>query len=256
VGLYLFYLAFRYNLLFVNTGRVDTKGLVYPRALQHTLTGCYLSIICLIGLFAIKTAILALVLMIVFGIFCVLYHIALLSAINPLLQYLPRSLEAEEDALLASVENGHGANRTHGTNGTGAVNGVHDDVTVEKGLQTALTQQAPPHKKPSMFAKFLGPHKYTDYATMRRLVPQDFGDIVYDPETERNAYYHPAISSTPPLLWIPRDQAGVAREEIRHTNHIIPISDEGAYFDEKNKIVWDHNYEGGRPPIYQEKVYY
>src|ERR1700761_3002095 len=102
IGQALFYFAYRYNLLFVDSSVIDTKGLVYAKALQHTLVGCYLAVVCLIGLFGIRAAPAPLVLMVVFLIFMVLYHISLTSAIQPLLHYLPRSLEAEEAALLST----------------------------------------------------------------------------------------------------------------------------------------------------------
>jgi hypothetical protein len=35
---------------------------------------------------------------------------------------------------------------------------------------------------------------------------------------------------------------------------VIPITDEGATLDKKNKIVWDA--EDGRPPIWERPVYY
>ena len=245
IGLYLIYLAYRYNLLYVNNADIDTQGLVYPRALQQTTTGVYLSIICLIGLFAIKTAIGPLILMIIYLIFLVLFHFSLNSAIDPLLMYLPKSLQTEEESLL-SLENGD-------TNG--------DSMTDRKGLQaTASTDTdgkdlpAAPHKKPNFITKFLFPHIYTDYHTLRRLVPRGFAEIEYAPEVERDAFYNPAISSATPILWIPRDEMGVSRQECRHSSKVIPMTDEGAGFDEKGKMVWDH--ETARPPIYQEKVYY
>ncbi len=34
IGLYLFYFAYRYNLLYVSNADIDTKGMIYPRALQ------------------------------------------------------------------------------------------------------------------------------------------------------------------------------------------------------------------------------
>ncbi|KAI9795782.1 MAG: hypothetical protein M1825_001077, partial [Sarcosagium campestre] len=57
----------------------------------------------------------------------------------------------------------------------------------------------------------------------------------------------------PELLWIPRDAAGVSRQEVRHTSKVIPITDEGASLDEKNKIITNQEVA---PPIYQDKVYY
>ena len=253
IGIYLIYLAYRYNMLYVFNATIDTQGLVYPRALQQTTTGVYLSIICLIGLFAIKAAVGPLILMIVYLVFLVLFHFSLNSAIDPLLMYLPKSLQVEEESLLA-LEDGN-------TNG--------DTVTDKKGLQATATNDTltgdsidtngqgmppAPHKKPNFITKFLSPHIYTDYQTLRRLVPRGVAEIAYTPEVERDAYYHPSISSPTPLLWIPRDEMGVSRQECHHSSKAIPMTDEGAGFDEKGKMVWDQ--ETGRPPIYEEKVVY
>ena len=254
IGLYLIYLAYRYNLLYVHNTNIDTKGLIYPRALQQTTVGVYLAVVCLIGLFAIKTAIGPLILMIVFGIFCILFHLSLNSALNPLLMYLPKSLEAEEESLLAIEDgrmNGDGMNEEKGHPVT-ATNSLSRDGNSSSSAANGLPPA--PHKKPNFITKFLHPEIYTDYQTLRRLVPRGFAEIVYNPITERDAYYHPAISSPTPMLWIPRDSMGVSRQECRHSSKIIPMTDEGASFDDKNKLVWDQ--EHGRPPIYQEKIYY
>ncbi|KAL9004971.1 MAG: hypothetical protein Q9188_002219 [Gyalolechia gomerana] len=246
IGLYLIYLAYRYNLLFVVNSSVDTKGLVYPRALQQTTTGAYLAIICLIGLFGIKQAPGPIVLMVVFLIFIILFHVSLNSALEPLLKYLPKSLEAEEESLLAAEESSSAPNSMDKGNGFAAVNSTDSSPTQDLGPA--------PHKKPNFITKFLRPDLYTDYHTLRRLVPRGFADISYDPVVERDAYYHPSISSQTPLLWVPRDVGGVSRQECRHSGRVIPMTDEGAGFDEKGKLVWDQ--ETARPPIWQEKIYY
>ena len=257
VGLYLIYLAFRYNLLFVLNTTIDTKGLVYPRALQQTTTGAYLGIVCLIGLFGIRTAIGPLILMVAYLIFAILFHISLNSAIDPLLMYLPKSLEAEEQSLLA-LEDGHTTNGHHGhdsketkvtsTATTGTAGSSSDTAPNGNDLPAA------PHKKPNFITKFLSPHKYTDYHTLRRLVPRGFAEIAYDPMVERDAFYHPAIASPTPILWIPKDEMGISKQECRHSSKVIPMTDEAAFFDDKGTMSWDH--ESARPPIYQEKIYY
>lgn len=243
IGLYFFYLAYRYNLLFVNNANINTGGRVYPRALQQLFVGLYVAEVCLIGLFAIATAssigaLGPLIMMIIFLIFTVLYHASLNAALDPLINYLPKSLEAEERHLMDAEKAEEGE-----------LNGR------EKGTGHALGDKLgpAPHKKPNLFTKWLRPDIYCDYATMRRLVPKDIA-IRYEPEVEENAYYNPAITSQTPLLWIPRDPVGVSRQEVDDTQKVIPITDEGAFLDEKNKIVWDA--EDGRPPIYQEPVYY
>jgi calcium permeable stress-gated cation channel len=176
------------------------------------------------------------ILMIAFMIFTVLYHLSLNSALDPLLKYLPKSLEADERALLE------------------AENGVDQNGQGEKTATESKELPPAPHQKPNFLTKFLKPHIYQDYATMRRMVPRDFVNIEYEPEVERDAYLQPSIRSEPMLLWIPRDGCGVSRQEIRDTRRIIPITDEGAFFDEKNKIIWDQ--EEGVAPIHEEKTYY
>jgi calcium permeable stress-gated cation channel len=63
------------------------------------------------------------------------------------------------------------------------------------------------------------------------------------------AFQHEALRARPPILWIPDDELGIARDEIYHT-HLecgdeIAMSCEGATMDSKGKIVWS-----GNPPDY------
>ncbi|KAK0119810.1 hypothetical protein ONS95_011242 [Cadophora gregata] len=239
IGMSLFYLAFRYNVLFVTDSQIDTKGLIYPRALQQLLTGVYLSEICLIGLFAINTTVGPLILMIVFLVFTVLVHFSMNAALGPLLYNLPKSLEAEEESFRGSLEAAS-----------------HESVIKEKNGSGETTSTAAPHKKPNFVTKFLKPHIYSDYATLRRLVPHGLldADNLYEEHTAQNAYFPPSVNSPTPLLWIPRDDVGISRQEVSHTSRVIPITDEGCTLNEKNKLVWDT--EGARPPLWTPKVYY
>lgn len=245
---------------------IDTQGKIYARALQHLLVGCYLAIVCLIGLFAIAAADQPvgtgpLVLMIIFLVFAVLYHVSLNAALEPLLNYLPKNLEAEEEALLAESRDKLKHAGTEGSDelaGTSATNngaeGFTDGLdTAEKG-NSGSTAVATPDPKANFLVRFFRPDKYANYATMRRLIPQHLEAPQYSAEIERDAYFHPSITSTVPLLWIPRDEIGVSKQEIEHTSRVIPISDEDAWIDEKGKVQWD--IDRGQPPIYEEKVYY
>lgn len=262
IGLYLIYLAFRYNMLFVYNATIDTKGLVYPQALQQTLTGIYLAEICLIGLFGIRAATGPIIIEVIALIVTVLYHVSLHQAISPHLKYLPKSLAAEEEHLLA-VE--HGSQPANDLEKAGVVQPLATGPTGQNGTTTdkarvvdagavANTRIASPiKKKPNFFAKWLRPDKYCDYQTLRRLVPVGYADFDYTAEQKRNAYYHPAIASPTPLLWIPRDEAGISRQEVRHTSKVIPITDEAAHLNEKNKIITNQE---ERPPIHEEPVVY
>lgn len=245
IGMGLFYLAYRYNVLFVTDTQIDTKGLIYPRALQQLLTGIYLSELCLIGLFAIGQAWGPMILMIIFLVFTVLYHISLNAAMDPLLNTLPKTLEAEEESFRGELEAGVSGSPT---------------VSHEKHHEKDGSNELASHSKPrgGLFAKFFKPHLHCDYATMRALVPHEHGDLdpnnLYDEVSARNAYHPPSVVSEAPLLWLPRDEAGISRQEVAHTSKVIPITDEGCTLDEKNKLVWD--VEGARPPLWQPKVFY
>ncbi|KAG9778889.1 putative membrane protein C24H6.13 [Exophiala dermatitidis] len=268
IGLGLFYFAYRYNLLFVDSSVIDTKGLVYAKALQHTLVGCYLSVLCLIGLFGIRAAPGPLVLMVVLLVIMVLYHISMTSAVDPLLHYLPRSLEIEEAALLEETAGSSPSDVGHKEQ----YNLTEKNAAVKDGPgQTKVSMASSRSDKNksggggtgtngagllSKFKKFFRPDVYASYAVLRKLVPHDFVEIRYSPEIERDAYQDPAVNAAPPLLWVPRDDMGVSRQECLHTNTVTPMTDEGAFFDEKGKIVWDEEASGGRPPIFEEKIYY
>lgn len=180
--------------------------------------------------------------MIVFLIFTALYQISLNSAMAPLLSYLPKSLGAEEQRLL-DADNGVYE----------AENYAEGSAKEARATNGAQEVGSAPHKKPNFFVKWLRPDIYTDYETMRRMVPKDIA-IHYTPPVEETAFFNPAITTITPLLWIPRDPMGISRQEVRDTGKVIPITDHGAYLDEKNNVCWDA--EGGRPPIYEEKVYY
>ncbi|KAF3384656.1 putative protein RSN1 [Penicillium rolfsii] len=271
IGLYLFYFAYRYNVLYVSNATIDCQGRGFTRALQHLTVGCYLLIVCLIGLFAIGTganrmALGPLILMIIYLVFVVLYHISMNSAMEPLLNYLPKNLEHEMEALLAEDRKQVGRDDSDGlagasdakTENNGVFNvdsgvGAVDSADAEKGLVDGPVPVGQ-EKAPNAIVKWLRPDKYHNYQNLRHLVPSPLEAPTYAPEVEQNAYCLPAVSSQVPLLWIPRDPAGVSRQEVAHTSRVIPITDEDAWLDEKAKICW--NVEKGQPPIYEEKPSY
>ncbi|PYH97541.1 DUF221-domain-containing protein [Aspergillus ellipticus CBS 707.79] len=260
IGLYLFYFAYRYNMLYVSNANIDTQGKAYVQALKHLTVGCYLLIVCLIGLFAIATAadtiaLGPLILMIILLIACVLFHIALNNAMEPLINYLPKNLETEEEALLSQEQtklSHSGEVSDEGlASGSGARDsGVANIDSAEKGL--TITDVEEP--KPNFLVRYLRPDRYDGYVQMRRLVPSGVEPTVYSPEVERDAYFPPSVKAQAPLLWIPHDELGVSRQEVKHSSKVIDITDEEAWLDEKNHICWD--VDKGVPPIFKEKVYY
>ncbi|KAF4979745.1 hypothetical protein FZEAL_4102 [Fusarium zealandicum] len=253
IGLGLFYLSYRYNILFVTETTIDTRGLIYPRALKQLFVGVYIAEICLIGLFIVSKAVGPAVLMVAFLIFSILFQITMSKALDPLLYSLPRSLEVEEEAIQRSQQ-GSELEEGQAHNGLGTSNGAGNTQGARKVLPGG---SGGVQKKGNLFTKWLKPWIFADYATLRQLVPheRDFGlDGQYPEEVERDAYFPPSVTSQTPVLWIPADPAGVSKQEVFNTSKVIPISDEGCTLNDKNHIDWDT--EGARPPIWSEKIYY
>ncbi|KAH6605370.1 hypothetical protein Trco_007077 [Trichoderma cornu-damae] len=255
IGMGLFYLAYRYNILFVTETQVDTHGLIYPRALKQLFAGIYLAEICMVGLFAVSKAAGPAVLMAIFLAFTILYHITLSRTLDPLLYGLPRSLQAEEDAIQArAAGNGTGISIEEGL----ASNNVsHEDAAAAgkaPGPKVALGASS---KKGNFVLRFLQPWIYADYASLREWFTSEehFAEpIQYPDDVVAEAYLPPSVSSKTPILWIPLDPAGLSKQEVAASSKVIPMTDEGAALDEKNHITWDA--EGARPPIWEEKIYY
>lgn len=283
IGLSCFYLAFKYEFLYVYNVPFDAKGLMYARALQQLFWGLYLAELCLIGLFG--TAVSAqghaslgpLVLMIILLVFTALYHVSLNQATGPLLRYLPRTLETEERLLLAKEGrdvDGYAGGSSGGATASARLPGerggsVTKDAAVERAasgegegeyedlekLALSATELEQRRAKPNAVWKWLRPDLYTDYHMLRRLVPRDVS-IEYEAAVEDEAYFHPSVTSAVETLWIPRDAGGVSAEEVRLTRPVVPITDEGARIDEKGAIRWDCEDVERTVPIYRPHVYY
>lgn len=259
IGLYFFYFAYRYNIMYVYSTGVDTRGLLYPRALQQLFVGLYIAEICLIGLVAVSfgknknAAIGPLILLILLLVTTVLYNVALNAAIEPLLKYLPKSIAAEE-ARAAAADAGAVA-----VGGAAELEGSPDaKPAVEEGEPTngaAAAAAGKTQAAPSMLTKFLKPHIYADYAHLRRLMPaavsddrgEATGEATGASETgtiARDAYLGPSVWAELTRLVVPRDAAGVSGSEVRESGKVVPITDGGATLGEKNEIVVDEDAMG------------
>lgn len=227
IGFSLLYFAYRYNLLFVYNASIDTKGLVYPRALYQTMTGVYLAEIVLIGLFALKAAIGPLIILVILLIFTVLFQVALSEAVDPLLRFLPKSIEDVEERLLAVEDGDPDTVPEEGPLFPTA------EGTKEGDSSSPLGRVVAPLHKVGVIAKFLHPEIHSDYLELRKLIPRHgFPDIHYTPKEEQDAYDHPALKSEAPILWFPRDVGGVSAQECAHTGQVIQCEDDGAVIDE------------------------
>ncbi|KAH8602366.1 hypothetical protein B0O99DRAFT_561765 [Bisporella sp. PMI_857] len=224
IGFALVYLATRYNVLYVLTNNIDTKGVAYAKALQQLMTGVYLAEICLIGLFAINTAPGPIVLMAVFLGFTVVYHILMRQAFKQLTTYLPGSLEGDEQIGLFNTSD----EKSYDATKAGAPPSEMAPVTPSGFVATKAT----------LLSKVFDPRKFRSFDSVKTLIP-NFPPPRYEEQEEALAYFNPAVRSEVPRLWIVRDEMGISRREVRDSSDVVDISDEYARFNEKGKIIWD-----------------
>jgi hypothetical protein len=259
IAMFFFYFAWRYNIFFVTDTQIDTRGLIYPTAIKQLFTGLYLAEVCMIGLFAssMGTSLSPgpLILMIIFLIFTILFHLSLNAALDPLLYNLPLTLLAEEESVrLLDTEKGAAAASSAAHDGPADLNGDGVVDHTETSVAHARDASKVTGKQGNVLTRFLKPWIFADYSILRNLVPRGVALEPYSPEVSANAYHPPSVTSGTPLLWIPADPAGVSKQEIAHTSKVIPITDEGCDLTEDGKLSWDS--EGSRPPVWEEKIYY
>ena len=207
------------------------------------MTGVYLGEICLLGLFAINTAPGPIVLMAVFLGFTVIYHIIMRHALKPLMTHLPDSLDDDSQLNMFSTAD-------------------HKSYDADKaGVPPSEVQSGNPKKFSAKKSSFLGrifnPGKFKSYQAVKSLVPNNPG-LVYSEEEADMAYYNPAITSPVPVIWIARDEMGISAREVRDCSEVLPISDEYARFNEKNKVVWDREQESSLldVPVWKKRIDY
>jgi hypothetical protein len=244
VGFFLVYLAVRYNSMFVVNNNIDTKGLAYAKALQQLMVGVYLSEICLIGLFAINTAPGPIVLMAVFLVATIIYHIILNIALKPAINYLPESADGASQRKLIQSKNSKS----------------YDASKASAPPSEEYRDNSPEAtKKPGMLARMFDPSKFQSHDKVQSLVP-DWEPPRYEHADEDLAYYNPCISNPAPHLWIVKDEMGISAREVRESSEVIRITDEFARFEgPKGKVIWDSPEEGGdlrAMPVYEKRIDY
>ena len=82
------YFAYLYNFLYVYNQRIDTGGMVFPRAIWQSFTGIYILEVCMTGLLGIRTAIPQLILFAITIPITAIYQILLQWKIERKLEFL------------------------------------------------------------------------------------------------------------------------------------------------------------------------
>jgi calcium permeable stress-gated cation channel len=232
-------------MLYVLQPKIDSKGECYSRALQHLLTGVYLSELCLIGLFGARKAPGPSTLMILLLIATILYH----SMINHILTSVKAKLAVNEEGetvpLLAAEEGDAGHSGGH------ASKSGSDDV----GLSRFPRFVADP------IAKIVRSYISSTQTTVKSWLNdpstrEDESEVQYTEDQMRKAYLNPALTSETPKLWLVRDEMGISKHEMEENEAVgISTTDEGAFLDPRNRVrLEEHDFS--RIPIFKKPVKY
>lgn len=270
LGLYFLYLAFRYNVFYVLTMAVDTKGDAYGLAMQHLVTGIYLAELCLIGLMAARGAKGPSQLMLLLFILTILYQIYLNAVLTPLTTTLSDELMAEdEETALAEARAEDDSETTLDSSPT-----VNPKQPLKSTSSRTLNALLTHFRTGGLFAPFLFHGSRSSYPTLHKDLRSAFpGKPIpnLSDEVLKHAYHHPAITAKAPKIWLVRDEVGISAEEIKACKRaigeviggevtegviggkVIEVTDEGARFDEKGEIEWGRD-SVRDVPIWRERV--
>ncbi|ODV62363.1 Rsn1p [Ascoidea rubescens DSM 1968] len=273
-GFGLLYIAYLHSLCYVQGEGPDSRGMHYPRALYQTLVGVYLGQVCLLGLFAVGGAWGPIILQaICIGVTAFIHsifnrafdHLNTVVPVDtmrpldgvsdtPSFSFHPKSPNHSHEQEKPTIEKVEGtafdkeisdANNNSSIVDLSVIKSHEIDDTARVPLLADGDDEEIPHANP--FVRFFQPHIYCSYKFCKQSIPSIYKSVDHDDQLVNNehAYDYPAVAAKPPYLWIPADPMGLSKHEIKNFEGIVPITDEGAHFDEKGNIVWT-----GKPPEY------
>ena len=261
----LFWLAYRYNVLFVYRYDYDYGGLMFPTAVHQLFTGVYVLEACLAAYFFTMTSVSGHPLCIPQGVIMVLCLLAtgvfqwrMKRAFGGLITFLPVSL-APQDQRNTSWPGSEQRRAEQGEQGKMNVGAVEHDQTVTNRNSERGSHESRHDESEQQAGKHRGA---TAPLPLAKVQPREdhplkgwfsCGSHNYR-RSEHLSYAHPATQAGEPVIWIPKDPFGVSQGLVRrylHQNWYISehgrsnandtvnsicTSDEGAHLDTRGRI--------------------
>ncbi|KAI0792351.1 DUF221-domain-containing protein [Abortiporus biennis] len=272
VTFFLFFLLWKYLFIWQldSPKSGETGGLFFPKAIQHVFVGMYIQQICLAALFFLArnsanhpSAIAEGALMIVLIVFTAFFHMIINNSYGPLIDYLPLSLaektgglpdanrdEAErelneQDSMIESPSEkpipkdsspsstpDHAEESSSHSHPPTPTSSSSPQLDKAKAIQTEDIEARPRHS-----------HDSRNDVNSPDSTPDKFKAI--DEEAGPKEFYHPASVDPQRVVWLPRDQLGLAEAEVSAIRaRGIDVSMHGATMDGKGKVDID----GSAPP--------
>lgn len=238
IGFSIFYLAYRYNCLYVYQSKIDSHGEAYRRALQQMMTGVYLAELCSIGLFGARKAGAQTTLMIVLLVLTAVANLTIDRILKPLEVLLGVDGWAEQEVPLLAQEDDINPED-------------HPNLHIASHYRRMGLTKVPRPIAHRMIAacdviiSSARAHCRSWLSDPSARIEAEDEDTTLDEETLKNAYTNPAFTAKTPKVWIPRDLDGaVSKEEIQLNKEAgIPSTDESASIDGKGRLHWERDFE-------------
>lgn len=267
VAFLLVYIAFAYNLAYVNIEAPETYGLHYPRALFQTFTGIYLGQVCMLGIFAVGKGWGPIVLQAIGIGMTVFAHINLNQAFDHLIHVVPLDCMKPLDGVSNTAsfkgrseyqEKVLSKRRRHNQLHKELQKDEEKNLEVKDGLaEEDVFADANEHSIVPLIAdrdfkstthhnflvRFFRPDIYMNYRLAKLLLPATY-NVEAEMVPNKHAYDMPSVTAQKPTLWIPRDPMGLSTVQVEEISKVVDVTDENAGFNEKGKIVYL-----GKPPF-------
>lgn len=254
VAFILFYLLYKYTAMYVwdIKPETETSGLFFVKALNASLAGLYVSQLILVVLFFTaqstsangsrsQSAIPEGVFMVILMVLTVAFHVILFDSVGDLPTALPLTLVGP-----AQHTTGFGGdNQTLYGNGNASAHEKQKLLAGGQGYSPDGHHSAAPLSNVSLDASGRPSHSHgTDpygsgagaggAPSVGQVTAAESG------ESDENTFLHPALRDPQRTLWFARDRLGISADAVaRAREHRLDATDEGASFNEKNKIQTD-----------------
>ncbi|KAI8348642.1 hypothetical protein BD560DRAFT_410599 [Blakeslea trispora] len=222
------YFVYLYQFLYVYELSYETAGRAFPRAIRHIYIGLLISQLTLIGLFAIRSGargqMALMIVCLILTSFALFYYD---RAFKPLFKYLPVSIfednepvRTKQDDLQQEEESPSVYEDTHK---------LQVSTTHSGNSQPEETASIQPHSsihsdhenKTPVEAyearKYLIEQLHQQQQKDKELIRKDQKHIIRMAKElyETEAYMHPSTYSPEPIVWLPEDEYGIAKDNIQ-----------------------------------------
>ncbi|CAG8721996.1 22968_t:CDS:2 [Dentiscutata erythropus] len=219
----LFYLAYRYNFLYVYDQIYETNGDLFINAMKSFFWGIFVFHLTMIGLMFLNEAFIAGVLLVVLFVITLALVLAMRHHFkhNPKAEFLPADLLGVIEMKTKKVIIDKNFTKS-------ITEDVEYDEKADQGFSGSTSQQLSEKPLADIDDEYINPN----------VVHIKHANV--DKEGDANTYKHPALIIKNPLVWIPQDSTDMYKDEVKGCRESgLNATSQGAAINENYKVEVD-----------------